>query len=152
MIFEPLDFIARLAALVPPPRLNLTRFHGVFVPNSPHRARIAAAPRPSAAWPRSSSSGPSPGKSGSLSRPIGKDRAESGEIQAAGFARISVRTRSILAMPIKDRDGMVFAVAQLLNPRDGKPFDASDQARFGEIVGQLGLILETLQRLNQMRA
>ena len=30
-IFEPLDFIARLAALVPKPRVNLTRFHGLFV-------------------------------------------------------------------------------------------------------------------------
>jgi len=40
VIFEPLDFIARLAALVPPPRLNLTRFHGVFAPNSPYRTRI----------------------------------------------------------------------------------------------------------------
>ena len=30
---EPLDFIARLAALVPKPRVNLTRFHGVFAPN-----------------------------------------------------------------------------------------------------------------------
>jgi len=39
VIFEPLDFIARLAALVPPPRLNLIRFHGVFAPNSPWRAR-----------------------------------------------------------------------------------------------------------------
>jgi hypothetical protein len=37
VIFEPLDFIARLAALVPPPRLNLTRFHGVFAPNSQRR-------------------------------------------------------------------------------------------------------------------
>jgi hypothetical protein len=27
VIFEPLDFIARLAALVPKPRVNLTRFH-----------------------------------------------------------------------------------------------------------------------------
>ena len=26
VIFEPLDFIARLAALVPKPRVNLTRF------------------------------------------------------------------------------------------------------------------------------
>ena len=43
VIFEPLDFIARLAALVPPPRLNLTRFHGVFAPNSPYRARITPA-------------------------------------------------------------------------------------------------------------
>ena len=30
VIFEPLDFMARLAALVPRPRANLTRFHGVF--------------------------------------------------------------------------------------------------------------------------
>lgn len=30
VIFEPLDFIARLAALVPKPRVNLTRFRGVF--------------------------------------------------------------------------------------------------------------------------
>ena len=29
VVFEPLDFIARLAALVPTPRVNLTRYHGV---------------------------------------------------------------------------------------------------------------------------
>ena len=34
IILEPLDFIARLAALVPKPRVNLTRYHGVFAPNS----------------------------------------------------------------------------------------------------------------------
>ena len=34
VIFEPLDFIAELAALVPSPRANLIRFHGVFAPNS----------------------------------------------------------------------------------------------------------------------
>jgi len=34
VIFEPLDFIARLAVLVPKPRVNLTRFHGVFAPNN----------------------------------------------------------------------------------------------------------------------
>jgi hypothetical protein len=28
VIFEPLDFIFRLAALVPKPRVNLSRFHG----------------------------------------------------------------------------------------------------------------------------
>ena len=41
----PLDFIARLAALVPKPRVNLTRFHGVFAPNSKHRARVTPAKR-----------------------------------------------------------------------------------------------------------
>ena len=40
VIFEPLDFMARLIALVPRPRVNLTRFHGVFAPNSKHRALI----------------------------------------------------------------------------------------------------------------
>ena len=39
-LLEPLGFIARLAALVPRPRLNLTRFHGVFAPNFKHRHRI----------------------------------------------------------------------------------------------------------------
>ena len=31
VVLEPLDFIARLAALVPRPRVNLTRYHGVFI-------------------------------------------------------------------------------------------------------------------------
>jgi hypothetical protein len=34
VIFEPLDFIAKLAALVPKPRVNLTRYHGVFAPSN----------------------------------------------------------------------------------------------------------------------
>jgi hypothetical protein len=37
VIFQPLDFITRLVALVPKPRVNLTRFHGVFASNSQHR-------------------------------------------------------------------------------------------------------------------
>jgi len=44
-IFEPLDFIAKLAALVPKPRVNLTRFHGVFAPNSKHRVQVTPAKR-----------------------------------------------------------------------------------------------------------
>jgi hypothetical protein len=34
VIFAPLDFIAKLMAQVPKPRVNLTGFHGVFAPNS----------------------------------------------------------------------------------------------------------------------
>jgi hypothetical protein len=37
VIFEPLDFIASLAVLVPKPRVNLTRFHGVFVRGGHHQ-------------------------------------------------------------------------------------------------------------------
>ena len=45
VIFEPMDFIARLVALVPKPRLNLTRFDGVFAPNSAHRGQVTLAKR-----------------------------------------------------------------------------------------------------------
>ena len=45
VVFNPLDFLARLAALVPRPRVNLTRFHGVFAPNSAWRPRVTPAGR-----------------------------------------------------------------------------------------------------------
>jgi hypothetical protein len=40
IIFEPLDFISKLAALVPVPRVNLIRYHGIFAPHHAHRAEI----------------------------------------------------------------------------------------------------------------
>tara|TARA_B110000114_G_scaffold98768_1_gene103994 strand:- start:7 stop:528 length:522 start_codon:yes stop_codon:yes gene_type:complete len=50
VIFEPLDFISKLASLVPKPKVNLTRFHGVFVgmphhPNSKHRLTVTPTKR-----------------------------------------------------------------------------------------------------------
>ena len=39
-MLSPLEFIGRLAALVPRPRVNLTRFHGVFSPNSKLRKHV----------------------------------------------------------------------------------------------------------------
>jgi hypothetical protein len=45
VFFEALDFLARLAALVPRPRVNLTRFHGVFAPNSKHRIQVTPSKR-----------------------------------------------------------------------------------------------------------
>ena len=44
-LFEPLDFLARLAALRPRPRSHLVRYHGVFAPNARHRALLVAKPR-----------------------------------------------------------------------------------------------------------
>ena len=59
VLFEPLDFIARLAALVPRPRGHLIRFHGLFAPNARHRHRIVPTPvQPSV--PDQTSSSPSP--------------------------------------------------------------------------------------------
>jgi hypothetical protein len=45
VIFDPLDFIARLASLVPSPRVNLTRYHGVFAAHARLRAQIVPSAR-----------------------------------------------------------------------------------------------------------
>jgi hypothetical protein len=37
MIFEPVDLVAKLAALVPPPRFNLVRYHGILAPSAAFR-------------------------------------------------------------------------------------------------------------------
>jgi hypothetical protein len=45
VVLDPPDFIARLAAPVPPPRRHLTRYHGVLAPHSSLRALITPASR-----------------------------------------------------------------------------------------------------------
>ena len=40
VVLSPMEFIGRLAALVPKPRVNLTRFHGVFSSRSKLRAHV----------------------------------------------------------------------------------------------------------------
>ena len=43
IVMEPLEFMERLAALVPRPRLHLIRFHGVLAPNAKLRGKIVPA-------------------------------------------------------------------------------------------------------------
>ncbi len=57
VLFEPEDFIARLAALVPRPRAHLVRYHGLFAPRARHRQLVVA--RPSAPSPPGSEQAPS---------------------------------------------------------------------------------------------
>jgi len=58
--------------------------------------------------------------------------------RATGF-----RTRAILCVPLRNAGNRVFAVAQLLNPRDASHFDEADEARFAEFTASIGVILET---------
>ncbi|MDH3788318.1 MAG: ATP-binding cassette domain-containing protein [Xanthomonadales bacterium] len=57
------------------------------------------------------------------------------------------RTRSILCLPIKNLQGDVFAVAQLLNRKDGQPFDLHDEQQFASFIQSIGVILETQRSL-----
>ena len=45
VVYEPQDFMAKLAALVPAPRVHLTRFHGILAPAAKWRPLIV--PKPS---------------------------------------------------------------------------------------------------------
>jgi len=44
-VMDPTTFLGRLAALVPPPRHPLVRFHGVFAPHSSWRKKVVPAAR-----------------------------------------------------------------------------------------------------------
>jgi len=57
------------------------------------------------------------------------------------------KTQTILCMPVHDRRKRIFAVAQLLNRKDGQPFTKADEARFREFEGPLGILLESCSRL-----
>ncbi len=57
--------------------------------------------------------------------------------------RTGFHTRSILSLPVKNTDGEVFAVAQLLNRKDGHPFDADDEQHFASFMQSIGVIFQT---------
>ena len=57
---RPLDFIARPAVLVPRPRVNLTRYHGVFAPDSARRSQVTPARRGRGCTPKAPGTGPTP--------------------------------------------------------------------------------------------
>lgn len=46
IVIQPLDLIARLCAMIPPPRFNMIRFHGVFAPNARLRAEVVPQKEP----------------------------------------------------------------------------------------------------------
>jgi hypothetical protein len=64
VIYEPMVIIARHVSLAPKPRVNLARYHGVFAPNSAHRARVRPAKRGKSnkASTAEASEGPTPAK------------------------------------------------------------------------------------------
>jgi putative ABC transport system ATP-binding protein len=62
------------------------------------------------------------------------------------------RTRSVLCLPLHDRRGDVFAVTQLLNRRDGQPFDEADERRYADFAASLGVLLESLVEIDDGRA
>jgi putative ABC transport system ATP-binding protein len=67
-------------------------------------------------------------------------------------AETGFRTQSMLCLPLQDRSGQVFAVTQLLNRRDGRPFDDHDTRRYQEFAASLSVLLESLVTLGEKPA
>jgi hypothetical protein len=107
VIFEPEDFIARLATLVPKPRAHLTRNHGVFAPACPDRARVVPKTRATAA-----------GKAVESSEPSATVRQRA-LTWAQRLKRVFARRRPSRAPPQSSRPAVIRAI---LNPRRRAPW------------------------------
>jgi len=113
VVFEPLDFMARLAALIPNPQVNLTRYHGVFAPN--HRLRSVIVPGREVPGP------PSEGQGGQIPRHA-----------ALGWARRLKRVFGIEVQRCDRCGGSVKIIAAIEDPQV-----------IGEILDHLGLKVQT---------
>ena len=88
--------MARLAALVPKPRMHLTRYHGEFAPHSQHRAAMTPAQRGRGAL-RPPASDADPRDSGAEPRTRGRSRHVRGQSQE--FAVREAHPRIYLGTP-----------------------------------------------------
>jgi hypothetical protein len=71
LVLQPSELLRKLAALVPPPRAHLVRYHGVFAPASAWRSRIVsgpAVPAPCADLPDAQPSPPHPAEAAAKRR------------------------------------------------------------------------------------
>jgi hypothetical protein len=98
VVFEPLDLVARLAALVPPPRANIVRYHGILAPCASWRdvavrdrdeVSSAAAPSPSCLCKPSPAPGrppaqPASTEDGKANPPVGRPAPPSSEHGSQG--------------------------------------------------------------------
>lgn len=63
------------------------------------------------------------------------------------------RTRSIMAVPMRGHSGSVLGVAQVLNRKDGRPFDEEDLALLEALAAIASVAIETVQLYEeQLRA
>ena len=103
MIFEPLELIEKLAALVPPPRINLVRYSGILAPSAAWRPLvIPLEPEPEIAAP--SSHPACPAKEQILSNAENLQNIRTPEItELASHPSCSAKKKQITENPQKKR-------------------------------------------------
>jgi len=84
----PLELIARIAALVPPPRTHRHSYFGVLAPNSPLRAAVTALAQALPAQPAAAQAGPVSTGEGAPANPVQPKRPPAHYLWAVLIARI----------------------------------------------------------------
>jgi hypothetical protein len=116
--FDPMDFIARLAALVPKPRVNLTRYHGVLAPNHRWRGTVTPARRGKGVKPIANTEVPSPAeRHAAMTWAQRLKRVFNIDIEACSRCGGSVRVISC----IEDQDIIDRILAHLRDQEQGTP-------------------------------
>jgi hypothetical protein len=115
LMLTPDELLARLATLVPPPRTHALRYHGLFAPNSKHRARVVPAGRGTAL---ACSCGPPPARVANTDDPPSEakprpDGRTADPALAPGAPRAEARCR----VPWAELLRKVFAIDVLECPR-----------------------------------
>lgn len=65
--------------------------------------------------------------------------------------RTGFRTRSILSVPLKNQQGEVLGVTQVLNRLDGKPFDEEDRLLLQALASMAAVAIETVQLYEEQK-
>ena len=65
--------------------------------------------------------------------------------------RTGYRTRSVLCVPIADRDGRPFGVMSLLNKKAAERFDSRDERAVEDLASSIGVVLRTWHQARQTR-
>ena len=86
-VMAPMEFMARLAALIPPPRTPLVRYQGVLAPNSPWRAAVVPLP-PVEEWSPCVAASATPSDGVNARRPQVEARSDSGGRASTASSRI----------------------------------------------------------------
>ncbi len=61
------------------------------------------------------------------------------------------RTTSLLAVPLRDRQGLVYGVLQVLNRRGEGRFDEADQARLSELADEISTALQATSLFQELQ-
>lgn len=106
-VMTPLEFLARLAAIIPPPRFPLVRFHGVLGPRSSWRKDVVPRPRGVAACRRNESKERTPrrtrpaGEGEPATRPTRRDKAHpAGPSVAAATTETNATPTAVANSPL----------------------------------------------------